>query len=331
MTERENILRMFEGKRPHWLPIGPKAMYAVGKLIDDIERPHFNEGWDWFGCHWLPQNALGRVITHPDVHQKPIVTDITKWKEQITFPDIDALPWDRFQADVNEDARKLGEKLSFIRLEGGIWERLTFLMGFENALMALLEEPEACREYAEAMADFKIRLHERVLSLFDYDLAIYMEDLGSAKGPLMSRATYQEIFKEPVGRVLAHMKTKAKHVGFHSCGCMDIFVPDLVEMGAELINPVQIWNDQEKLKKEFGGKVIFYGGLNNQQVTDIAWPEEEKIRAEVRRTVDTMGPDGLIIELRNAKMAVNDVNVPAILYDEFEKYTQGLYPPVGEE
>ena len=330
MTERENILRMFEGKQPYWLPIGPRSMYSPGKLIGDIERPHFHEGYDWFGVHWLPQKALGRVITHPDVKQSPILKDITNWKNEIVFPDLDALDWDAFRRDIQQDAEKnLNGRLAFVRLENGVWERLTMLMGFENALAALLLEPEACCEYAEAMADFRIDLHERMLNLYPYDLAIYMEDLGSTKGPLMSAQTYRDIFKEPVKRVLSHIKSKGVHVGFHSCGRMDAFVPDLIEMGVELINPVQVWNDQKALKEKFGGKVIFYGGLNNQQVTDIAYPEEAAIRQEVRRVVDTLAVGGgYIVEMRNAKMAENDVDVPAILYDEFDAYTQNLYPSI---
>lgn len=330
MTERENILRMFQGKPPCWLPLSSKAMMAVGKLIPDMERPHSAEGYDWFGVHWLPQHALGRVITHPDTRQTPVLSDITRWREQIRFPDLDAIDWDMYRRDVEEDAKKLNGRLPFIRLENGVWERMTLLMGFENALAALLEEPEACREYAEAMADFRIRLHDRLLDLYPYDLAIYMEDLGSAKGPLMSPETYREIFKEPVRRVLSHIKAKGPHVGFHSCGRMEAFVEDLVDMGAELINPVQVWNDQAALKARFGDRLIFYGGLNNQQITEIDYPDEEKVRAEARRVVEALGRGGgLIIEMRNGNSTLNGVNVPAILYDEFARCTRGLY--AGEE
>lgn len=326
MTERENILRMFQGKEPCWLPLGPKSMYCVGKLIADIERPHIQEGYDWFGVHWLPQKAFGRVITHPDVNQVPIIKDITNWRAELKFPDIDALDWDTFQKDVEEDAKNINGRLSFIRLENGLWERLTLLMGFENALVALLLEPDACREYAEAMADFKIRLHDRLLDLYPYDLAIYMEDLGSTNGPLMSLETYRYIFKEPVRRVLSHIKAKGPHVGFHSCGRMEMFVQDIIDMGAELLNPVQTWNDQVALKKRFGKQIIFYGGLNNQQITEVAYPEEDKIRGEVQRVVDALAHGGgLIIEMRDRNTALNGIDVPAILYDEFQKYTQGLY------
>ncbi len=332
LTERENILRMFQGKEPCWLPLSSRSMYSVGKLITDIERPHTKEGYDWFGVHWLPQNAFGRVITHPDVSQTPIVQDITNWREELKFPDIDALDWDAFQRDVNEDAKNLNGRLPFIRLENGLWERMTLLMGFENALVALLLEPDACREYAEAMADFKIKLHDRMLDLYPYDLAIYMEDLGSTKGPLMSLETYRSIFKEPVRRVLSHIKAKGPHVGFHSCGRMEMFVEDIIDMGAEVLNTVQIWNDQAALKERFGKQIIFYGGLNNQQITEAPYPEESQIRAEVHRVVDTLAHGGgLIIEMRNASTALNGVDVSAILYDEFERYTKGLYPENPED
>lgn len=328
MTERENILRMFEGKKPCWLPLGPKSMHYVGgRVLPDLERPHEQEGYDWFGVHWLPQNAIGRVITHPDVRQEPILKDITRWREEVKFPDLDALDWEGLQKAVDADAPNAEGKFTFIRLENCIWERITLLMGFENALIALLTEPEACRELAEALADFRIRFHDRLLDLYPYDLAMYMEDLGSAKGPLMSLDTYREIFKEPVTRVLKHLKDRGCHVGFHSCGNMEIFVGDLIEMGAELINPVQVWNNQVELKARYGDKIIFYGGLNNQQITEIEYPDEEAVRADARRAVDALGPDGFIVEMRNSNMSKNGVNVPAVLYDEFAKYTKDLYAP----
>ena len=329
MTERENILRMFEGKKPNWLPLGPKAMYSVaGKLLADIERPHSAEGTDWYGVHWLPQKALGRIITHPDVRQNPVLSDITKWREQVHFPRLDDLDWDRFKRAADEDAKNADGLFTYIRFENCIWERLTLLMGFENALAALLEEPEACQEFSEAQADFRIEFHDRLLDLYPYDLAIYMEDLGSAGGPLMSVDTYREIFKKPAKRVLDHIRSRGVHVGFHSCGKMEAFVGDLVDMGVELINPFQVWNDQKRLLKEYGDKVIFYGGMNNQQITEIAYPKEEEVRKEVRRVVDELAPSGrLIVEMGTRNGAENGVDVPGIMYDEFEKYGKKLYHP----
>lgn len=326
MTERENILRMFDGLPPKWLPIGPRSMYQVGKLVPELFRPHDKEGYDWFGVHWLPQNELGRVITHPDIRQKPVLEDVTRWREEIVFPDLDSIDWDALASDIEKDKENLGGRLSFLRFENGLWERLTMLMGFENALASLALEPDACREYAETMADFDIRVLERLLDLYPYDLTIYMDDLGSSKGPLMSPDTYRYIFKEPTRRVLAYIKSRGSHVGFHSCGRMEAFVGDLVEIGVEVLNPVQVWNDQARLKREYGDKLIFYGGLDNQHITEIAYPEEEKVRAEARRAALTLGPGGgYIVEMRERNTCKNGLDVSGILYRELELCSKELY------
>ena len=60
---------------------------------------------------------------------------------------------------------------------------------------------------------------------------------------------------------------------------MEMFVEDIIDMGAELLNPVQIWNDQAALKARFGKQLVFYGGLNNQQITEAPYPQESQIRA----------------------------------------------------
>jgi hypothetical protein len=191
------------------------------------------------------------------------------------FPDLDAVDWEAYSRDINKDMARLEDKMRFFMLEHGVWERLTLLMGFENALLSLLLEPEACREYAEAMADFKIALFDRIVALAPFDMVVYQDDLGSTKAPLMSVNTYRDIFKEPERRIADHVHSKGLYFGYHSCGRMEKFMDDLIDIGIDMINPIQTWNDQIRLKAEYGKKVVFHGGLNNQEITDIPEPNEK--------------------------------------------------------
>lgn len=326
MTERENVLRLFRGEMPEWLPESGTCLLCAGKLLMDIERPHNKEGYDWFGVHWLEQQAMGGVVTHPDVTHPYVLEDVTKWKEVIKFPDLEQIDWDAYKADLEKDFANLNGRMPFFMMEHGIWERLTLLMGFENALVALLVEPEACREYAEAMADFKIALFDKIIELAPFDMVLYQDDLGSTKGALMSLETYRDIFKEPVRRICQHVQSKGVLFGHHSCGRMEMFMDDLLDIGVDLVNPIQTWNNQSELKQKYGDKVVLYGGLNNQEITDILEPEENALRAELRRAVDTLAPGGrFILEVRRAVVSTNGVNAPAILMDEYEKYGRDFY------
>lgn len=331
MTERENLMLVFNGQTPAWLPEASRSMAWIGKFTMDLERPHMEEGYDWFRVHWLPQNALGGIVTHPDINQSPPLDDITCWKEQICFPDLDALDWEALKSDVEKELEGLDGRLPFFMLEHGAFERLTLLMGYEEGLVSLITEPEACREYAEAMADFKIALFDRVYALAPYELVIYQDDLGTGTGPLISVGTYREIFKEPLRRVVEHVHAAGCLFGYHSCGCMEAFMDDLLDVGIDMINPVQTCNNQMSFKAKYGNRVVIHGGINNQEITDCPYPEESAVRAELRRAVDTLAPGGrFILEIRRQKMAANGLDVPAILHDEFDRYTAGYYQKLIE-
>lgn len=326
MTERDNLLRIFRGETPAWLPEASRSMTWIGKPTMDLERPHTEEGTDWFGVHWLPQSALGGVVTHPDISQKPVLDDVTLWREQVHFPDLDAIDWEAFRQEVASELEALNGKLPFFMLEHGALERLTLLMGFEDALVALIEEPEACREFAEAMADYKIAMFDRIYSLAPYDLVIYQDDIGTTASPMLSLQSYRDIFKEPLRRVADHVHAAGCLFGYHSCGRMEAFMDDLLEIGIDMINPVQTCNDQVAFKQKYGDRVVIHGGINNQEITDIPEPEEQAVRAELRRAVDTLAPGGrFILEIRRQKMASNGLDVPAILHDEFDRYTANYY------
>lgn len=328
MTERENILRLFRGEKPFWFPETNRSMlWVCGKSLDDLERPHYESGKDWFGIQWELQEAMGNVgVTHPDPQQKPILEDIADWKEVVVFPDLEEVDWKKIGKEVAESYKTLNGRLPYFMLEHGAFERLTLLMGVEEALVALLEDPESCREYAEAMADFKIRVFDKILELAPYEMVMYQDDIGSGHGPLMSVDTYCEIFKEPLRRVIEHVHEKGLLFGYHSCGRMEAFMEDLLELGIDLVDPVQVCNDQATFVEKYGNRVVIHSGINNQEIIEIFEPEEEKLRGEVRRAVDMFGPTGrYIFKVTPTKMSKNGVNTQEIMYDEFDRYTEKYY------
>lgn len=326
MTERENVLRVFRGELPEWLPESGACFCLPGKILMDIERPHFQSGTDWFGCQWLEQHQLGGVVTHPDTRAPHVLRDITRWREEIAFPDLEAYDFDALGRDLRADLPANGDKLTQMMLEHGPFERLTLLMGFEEALMALVTEPEACADYAEAMADFKIRLLDKVFKEHRFDFVLCQDDLGSEQGPLMSPAVWRAVFKEPQRRIGAHVKSLGAIFGYHSCGCMEAFAEELLDIGVELINPVQTCNDQVRMKRLCAGRAVLFGGLDNTHVTAISHPTEEMLREEIQRCVRVLAPGGgFIIQIRPDNFAENGVDVRGILNEEYEKLKFSFY------
>ena len=118
------------------------------------------EGYDWWGVHWTATDNTGGMFT-PTVGYPPVLTDITKWRAQVKFPDISNIYWEA--AAKRDTARLDPNKLTdFYGLGNGLFERLHFLMGFEEAMYALMEEPEECAALVSAIADFYIQIIEKL-------------------------------------------------------------------------------------------------------------------------------------------------------------------------
>jgi len=324
--ERENILKLFRHEIPDWLPESSLSMIFPGKALGDLERPHFHDGYDWFGVHWRAQQELGGIITYPDHTQPPVLKKISDWESIDLFPDLNQVDWTYMKEEISADVSAHPDRLVFSMVEHGMFERMTLLMGFENAMIALMDDPSSCKAYAEAFADFKIKVIDQILGVYPYDMLLYQDDLGSMQGPLIAPQTYRDVFKDATHRIGKHIQDCGVIWGYHSCGRMEAFMDDLIECGIELLNPIQTCNDQHRIKQKYGDRLVLYGGLNNQEITDVTNPEEAKIRAEIRRVVDTLAPGGgYILQIRQMAVSTNGVNSVEIQNDEYRRYARDYY------
>ena len=330
MTEKENARKVFRGEIPDWLPCYTKCTAYLVSDYTEAEKPQFTEGYDWFGVHWLPVEATAN-LTHPDIHQTPIVEDISRWREQLKFPNLDAVvDWRRVSEQLNAQCDAAGdEKLCVIMLEHGLFERLTLLMGFENALIALYDDPEACQEYCAALADFKIRLIDKLLECCPrIDMFDWHDDLGSQSAALMSPDKWEEIFARDTARVADHVRSRGKLFMYHSCGRIDQIMDRVIaRVKPDGWNVLQACNDQESIKKRFGQQVVLVCGLDTQNCIDIPNPTEEELRREVNRTIDVFAPGGRVL----AGMYLagcfngNGLDVNAIIEDEVTRVGRDYY------
>jgi uroporphyrinogen decarboxylase len=196
---------------------------------------------------------------------------------------------------------------------GGLSEGLFKMRGFEDGYMDLAAEPARARRVMEKVLEIKLAYWDRALrELGDMvDIIGEADDLGGQDRPLFSPATYRSIVK-PLQRELfsfIHARTPAK-VFFHSCGAIRELVPDLIEIGVDILNPVQVsaaGMDGAELKREFGRDIVFWGGgVDTQRVLGSGTPDE--VRADVRRRIADLREGGGFVFA-----AVHNVqpNVPA--------------------
>lgn len=130
-----------DGQNTDYIPcFWSGAQPVSSSAIKNIPEFGQKEGYDWFGVYWTTSEDLSGMYT-PTAGQKRVLTDITKWREQVTFPDLERVDW---KSCAGRDQQMISpDKLTyFLGMADGFFERLHHLMGFEEAVIAIAEEPE---------------------------------------------------------------------------------------------------------------------------------------------------------------------------------------------
>jgi uroporphyrinogen decarboxylase len=215
----------------------------------------------------------------------------------------------------------------------GLTEMLFRLRGFEDGYMDLAADPALARDLMERVLEVKLAWWGATLpELGDaVDVVGEADDLGGQATPLFAPRTYRSLVKPLHAELFAFIRarTRAK-VLFHSCGAIRELLPDLVEIGVEVLNPVQVsaaGMETAALKRDFGRDLVFWGGgVDTQGVLGSATPNE--VRAEVRRRVADLSPGGgfVFAAVHNIQANVPPENVAA-MWDEVRAV--GGYPAAG--
>ncbi len=254
------------------------------------ERPEGHDGYDWFGVHWTYQPETKSPMVTPG--RPPVITDITKWEEQVTFPDLSAVDFEGCAAEETKDWDRKN-KYSEVMLINGCFERTHHLMGFENVFVAMYEEPEAYQALINRIADYKCELIRHVVRAYRPDILMMHDDYGANSSMMISPEMWREFIKEPLSRLVATAHECGVIYEHHSCGYIEPIIGDLVEIGVDSLNPLQRpCNDIAKIKREYGGKITLVGGVDSQGVIENPASTDEEIAGNIREAYDTLAPGG---------------------------------------
>ncbi|MDP6777239.1 MAG: uroporphyrinogen decarboxylase family protein [Candidatus Latescibacteria bacterium] len=199
------------------------------------------------------------------------------------------------------------------------------LRGLEASLIDPLEDPEFTHHLLNRLCDFLYAYHERMFEACDglIDVAQVTDDLGSQTGPLISLDVYREFYAPHHRRFTDLCHGFGIRVFHHDDGSMRAFLPDLVEMGIDVLNPVQ-WTcrdmDRAELKRDFGDRICFHGGVDNQRI--LPFGTEAEVREEVRHCIDTLASDGkgyILAPCHNIQ-AISPVENIVAMYEEAWEY-----------
>ena len=177
MTPKERVMAFFRHEPVDELPTD-EGIFVLFNPEAYKERPsHEHGGVDWFGVPWKYESSVDAIA--PDHSVEPIMEDICDWRELVKFPDLDAWDWSKVEEidHISEIDRE--NKVFEIMFVNGPFERLHMLMGFENALCALLTDPEEVEEFFNTYMEWKIKLMEKVIEYYKPDVLMFHDDWGT--------------------------------------------------------------------------------------------------------------------------------------------------------
>ncbi len=255
MTPKEQIKAFYDHKYSNGQP-SMEGLFILPDPFGVGERPPFyQDGTDWFGVKWKRDEGINAIA--PDATQELILKDICDWKEVIKWPDLDAYDWSVAREWDHLDDIDRENKMVLVFCDNGPFERLHMLMGFEDALMALIEEPEEVEEFFDAFMEWKLKLLEKMKEVYNPDIIMFHDDWGAQKAPFFSPATWRELIKPQIKKAVDKCHELGMYYEQHSCGNIEALVPDFVEMGIDAWQGQEI-NDIQKLKEITEGKLEFH-------------------------------------------------------------------------
>jgi uroporphyrinogen decarboxylase len=201
------------------------------------------------------------------------------------------------------------------------------MRGYEQFLVDLVVNKDLAHALLAKLHQVYLKRVDSFLDAFGdwFDVVFLTDDLGTQKAGMISPDTYKETIFPYVSELVGRIKAAGKKVVMHSCGAVSSFVPFLIEMGVDALNPVQVsarGMNPADLVRQYGKDIAFWGGgCDTQHALNAADPEV--VRADVRRRLREFGPDASLVftQVHNIQYDVPPENILA-MRDEFWKQTR---------
>jgi uroporphyrinogen decarboxylase len=301
------VLRRFRADARPLLPGIPDQHPFI-----DLSATAFRDEWGitWSrgsGDHYMPLHGPFQELAEPTVRH----LDNSPWP--------DPADAGRFRG-LRERARNLHEDTDYavvLDFWVGPLHLSQFIRGFAESLEDLLLRPDFAASLMDHILDVWLDVAERALREAGefVDVVVFYDDIGTQGGPLISPALYRRLVKPRHRRMVDMIKRHGKRLLFHSCGAVYNFIPDLIDIGIDALNPVQVsaaGMDAARLKREFGRDLCFWGGIDSQTVLSTGSPGQ--VREEVKRRVEDLGAGGgyVLCAVHNIQPEVPPENIVAM-------------------
>lgn len=233
---------------------------------------------DKFGADEAIQGPLENATTSADILNY-------KWPDPRNF-DFDLLL---------KESEEFKDKVIIGGFWSGIFGDSYRMFGFENFLLNLAINPEIIKTLVNKMTDFYLELNDRFFHTMKGKMNIFFfgNDFGSQNGLLFSKEQWDEIFLENYRKLVNLAKSYNYKVMAHSCGSIVPLLDRFIEIGIDIIDPVQTTAagmDPKILKEQFGDRMVFHGAIDTQKILPFGSPQD--VKKHVEDTINILGKDG---------------------------------------
>lgn len=274
------------------MPLPQEGEFTVYPVNGFEERPAFNQGGtDWFGCEWEYSEAAMAASPKPGAY---ILEDICQWREIVKFPDLENWDWKKAVKLDQLDKADRNTQVVNVMILNGLFERLHALMGFENALCALITDEEEVEAFFDRMTEYKIELITKIAEHYHPDVITFHDDWGTQKGPFFSPDLWRRLIKPRMKKMIEAVHDKNILFIQHSCGKYDELIEDIIEIGVDTLQCMDIM-DIGRILQLAGGRMTVQASVHSQEFEALDGAGKltpELVRNKVREEFRTWGSTG---------------------------------------
>lgn len=301
MHSRERVRRAIEFRGPDRAPIThatlPGAVLRYGAALDALYARYPSDVVNVGGAstgEFGPQigvpsrDTWGALwVRYTDEHKGQVVhSPLKDWGALSTYEPPDTAS-DALFAEMEAHLRH-NEGQRYTLADGDtLWQRMFYLHGYRETLEDLLLDPDRCVALRDMILAVMVRRVERLCQLADLDGIHFRDDWGTQEALMIRPALWREFFKPAYARLFELARNAGKQVWFHSDGAIAAIIPDLIEIGVQVLNPQVDAVGRDRLAAMCAGRVCIEGDVDRQTILPYGTPDE--VRAAVRADVDAFG------------------------------------------
>jgi len=255
--------------------------YAMEGIVHQREGDGHVDDW---GIHWVKEGPFNQIKHYP------LLEASESELQQYQFPHGKIA---QLLSNMNPLLERADEFFIGCDVSPCLFEMICRLRGMENAIMDLAANPAVSHMLLEKCCQFAVDVSQYACARFELDWLWTGDDVGGQRAMIMSPQCWREMIRPYLQQIVDVGKSQGLPVAYHSCGAIRPIIPDLIEMGLDVLNPIQCncpGMDPLGLKKDFGRDIAFMGGVDTVELLPHATAAE--VNRATHRLIDGMTADG---------------------------------------